>query len=144
MNPLLLGEKLQVCEFTPDLGEIGSQPILPALMWPLSHLPSVKELLNQFSGFFLRRNSFLCSYRFHVSMEGGEFRIFLCHHLEPPSLQTFNPLFLELPLKVERKYKLIQILKVCSIQHVNNFALVKFNKNVLKHFQWCTLRVIQI
>lgn len=32
-----------------------------------------------------RRNCFICSWRFVVSMGGSEFRVFLCHHLELPA-----------------------------------------------------------
>ena len=62
-------------------GEILSQPLLPSLVWFPLHLPDVKGSLYQFLGFIQRRFS-IYSCTFPVSLEGGEFRIFLCRHLE--------------------------------------------------------------
>lgn len=56
--------------------------LLPASMWPFSHLPNV-ELLTSFHVFFRVKCS-ICSYGFNVSGGGVEFRIFLRHNLEPP------------------------------------------------------------
>ena len=63
------------------LGENTSLPLHPVLMW--SFYPSLlKSYLASFQAFF-RGNYSMCSGKFGVSMGGGEFRLFLCCHLEP-------------------------------------------------------------
>lgn len=89
LDTSLLMKQLQVLSFLPVMGrsieggvygEIVFQPLQPALVW-FSSLPDVwssfRPTLN-----FLRGNSSICNYR--PSVRGrNEFRIFLCHRVEP-------------------------------------------------------------
>lgn len=61
-----------------------------------SYSPDVQELLNQVLGCF-QRNCSICSCRSSVSMEEEEFRILLCHHLEPDPVTSsfFKVRFIE-------------------------------------------------
>lgn len=52
------------------------------MRWFLFHLPDMKGSLHQFLVFF-RGNGAIHSCRLGVSVGEGEFRIFLCCHLEP-------------------------------------------------------------
>lgn len=91
-KPPLLRKKLQICETPPDCRshhwggffcETTSLPLLP--FWWGSFLICCKGTLQlifrSFSG-----NCFIRNCWFHVSVGGGEFSIFLHHHLGPPPL----------------------------------------------------------
>lgn len=89
LNTLLLMKQLQVLSFLPVMGrsieggvyrEIVFQPLQPALVW-YSSLPDVWSSLRPTLD-FLRGNSSICNYRPSVCGK-SEFRIFLCHHVEP-------------------------------------------------------------
>ena len=73
--PLVLG----YCTGGGVFGETMSLPLPPTLMWTFYSL-----FLRSCSASFLGKYS-ICTCRFGVSMVGGEFRIFLCCHLELPS-----------------------------------------------------------
>lgn len=76
MNPLLLREKLPICEFPPNCGLMVTGHL--CLFSPSSHilLPFTVEELFSFLIFF-KGDCSICRCRFGASLRGGEFSIFL-------------------------------------------------------------------
>lgn len=96
LNPQLLRKKLQVlssfcivgcCSNGGVYGGVASQPLLLSLMCFSSCLPNVQSSSTQTLG-FLKGNSSIYSCRLSMAVGGGEFGIFLCHHLEPGLLHN--------------------------------------------------------
>ena len=92
-------QKTQVCVYPHHFwflhqsrvySETVSQPVLSTSVWPFCHLTRWRKCSASFQIFF-RGDCFIYSCRITVFMEGGEHRIFLCHHLEPHSLKLGFP-----------------------------------------------------
>ena len=88
VNPLLLREKLRICEILLIVGHhavggVLSRPfLLPISVWPFYPL-LCRNCSASFQTFF-RENVSTSSWASGVSVGGGEFRIFLHHHVELP------------------------------------------------------------
>ena len=92
-------QKTQVCVYPHHFwflhqsrvySETVSQPVLSTSVWPFCHLTRWRKCSASFQIFF-RGDCFIYSCRITAFMEGGELRIFLCHHLEPRSLKLGFP-----------------------------------------------------
>ena len=70
--------------------ETVSQPVLSTSVWPFPHFTRWRKCSASFQVSF-RGDSFIHSCRITAFTEGGELRIFLCHHIEPHSLKLGFP-----------------------------------------------------
>lgn len=69
-------------------GEIMSQPLLSISVWAFSHVLMCRSCMSRFWVSF-KGNYSVFSYRYGVSVGGGDFRILLHHHIEP-ELTAYN------------------------------------------------------
>lgn len=81
VGPLVLFFPTIVCSIRGGVS-LFTMPLslLPVAVWSLYPLLCRSYSVNPQ---FFRKNCFICRYRFAVSLERCEFRVFLCYHLEP-------------------------------------------------------------